>query len=573
MTSLDLIKAVRFKHYDKIQSLLDVHVHPEVVDQWGNSPFSFAIRNDDPEAYKMLLAKTDKDVIDTRFHVHLAVKNEAINILTLLATYGTDMTLKDPHGRKPIWYATRTNNKRVIKLISNNINATDFDLFKAIRDEDMTIIEYLISERNINVNELDAYDKSTLYYALDSNNAEIVEYLLTHGYNLTENKFFNNYLTNNKNMNFDILLSLCRNEATANILFNIVETNKLDILKKLVALNVDIFILRDGIDLYDWARNFNNISTMYYLAMFGISGAYTRNMQRYYIPVNRQICTNQYTIITMEETADTKIDIIVYEDKQGNYDPFGFEPIEIEHFFNIDNPRLPTDKPGNHLICSRTQIEPLYHLLTMMESELKKDYVVQKGQLMEIIRKLPEIDDYYREIHALFNPLTEDDKIKIHHFINLTFQLGMKMRRWIEGEFFPMQLTRLDDTSAVIFSNWMTITTENAYNRGLIKSAFEVENYVMEHIIEMIKYRETISEQGNIFLNNIRVYDVVNGEHTVLRYNGRKLVDILLEAQERNACIQLINHYIIATAIKHLDVLYGEMMNNFPMDLFRYMHY
>lgn len=562
-----LIKYTKLKNHNQVTELLKAGADPNKLDKYNNSAILTSIYVNDPISYEMM---SNKAALNN--HIHLAVKYNADKVLQKMIDLGANVNAIDQYNKTPIFYSK---NKNIIKILIDNGAENTFNLHKSIRNDDLNMVKYLIKDLNYNPNDLDSRDKSTLYFALQTGNIDIIQYLLDYGYNNDDITQFKNYIFNCA-INHEIINVLISNQYTRNVVFMLVEMDKLKDLKHLINNKIDINFIYNGMDLYDYAANFGRHRILNYLSIYGINGILRQNLAQYYISINRQDIKNNITLTTLENTQDEKVDIIVYKNPSKGFDPFGFELCEIPEFFKLEKSRIPTDKNGEHLITCRQEVEDLYNLLKNIENYLNKNVSEYINLLKNIMVLFPIKDDYSDNVRARFNSFNDNDKAQIKEFLYQTFELGMKMRRWIPGKPYPMRLISGDEGTLINFSDCSSLPVAEAVNKGIINNAEKTEVESMKQIAEMIKNRDNMSKPLNDFFTTLRSCNVVhsiNGD-TYLNYDMQNTLQRYFRGiQENQNCIQQVNHMIIASAVKHIDILFNEDIKDFNLELFRFLHY
>lgn len=102
-------------------------------------------------------------------NLHLAVKKNLIKVATLLIEAAADINAIDDHERKPLHYAMKKNNPEMVALLlrfgalMNTQEATQF-LIEALQKKS-TDLAIILIQSGMNINRLDAGNRSPLYYA------------------------------------------------------------------------------------------------------------------------------------------------------------------------------------------------------------------------------------------------------------------------------------------------------------------------------------------------------------------------------------------------------------------------
>ncbi|ORX87443.1 ankyrin, partial [Anaeromyces robustus] len=184
-----IITAFYTYNIDIINYLLDHGASGDVKNTNGSSLLSLAIHKNQYSIIKCLLRKpiniNVKDASDN-YPLMKAISQNAMDIVMVLANYGRkhniDMNIKNMNGDTPLTLSYRLNYQNIFRYLVSylDINQKDSDgnnvLYYAIDQEDTETINYLINHK-IDVNSKNNLDISCLDYAI-SKGSSILNILL-----------------------------------------------------------------------------------------------------------------------------------------------------------------------------------------------------------------------------------------------------------------------------------------------------------------------------------------------------------------------------------------------------------
>ncbi len=119
-----------------------------------------------------------------RIPLHLAAKIGRYSIVKYLVEHGSDVHKKDDSHKTPLVYAIEKNRIKVIIYLSKKVNSTEKreeedELFRAVKEDDLSSLSYNLTRRDINSVNKDG--KTVLHIASEEGNLEIVKFLLDMG--------------------------------------------------------------------------------------------------------------------------------------------------------------------------------------------------------------------------------------------------------------------------------------------------------------------------------------------------------------------------------------------------------
>ncbi len=181
-----------------IKSLLDAGADLSIKDKDGFSPFYAAVDEENIEIVKYLLTRGadvhELNGVNNLTALFPAANNGNLDIANVLIDAGININAKDNEGLSAIYEAFDNKQIAMIKfLISKGADVNNQEsekgmtmLHEAIINGLTDIAKALIDAPDIDLNKKNKAGYASLYMASESNNEDIVKYLITHGANLEE---------------------------------------------------------------------------------------------------------------------------------------------------------------------------------------------------------------------------------------------------------------------------------------------------------------------------------------------------------------------------------------------------
>ena len=164
-----------------------------IKDNYGNTPLSVAIINNNKEMIKLLLeygARPDKDNLNDSL-LFSCEKND-IEVAKLLLEFGADPNIKNNFDKTPLYWACDNNNIELVKLLLEH-GANPNIILKGYEEnsllhwsvtldepEDIEVAKLFI-ENGADVNVKNKFGVTPLYEACSNNNIKVAKLLLEHG--------------------------------------------------------------------------------------------------------------------------------------------------------------------------------------------------------------------------------------------------------------------------------------------------------------------------------------------------------------------------------------------------------
>ena len=187
--------ACQLGNYELVSLLLNSsNIDLNALDDNNRNCLYYAIDNGNENIVNLLIERNIniriRDIVgDTPLHLAVQHTKNAYQLTTsLLKTQHGKSLINEPaaDGMKPILLAASFEQAEVIYLLIKNnvdINAVDNEhhtaLHLACKNGCMKSVFYLIEFGGLNVNELDCYRQTPIFYAYGSNNYNLVQYLLS----------------------------------------------------------------------------------------------------------------------------------------------------------------------------------------------------------------------------------------------------------------------------------------------------------------------------------------------------------------------------------------------------------
>lgn len=223
-----LCTAIEAGRVDIIEFLVkNCNTYVNLVDHFGESPLMFAIYKGSLEVILCLLkngASVFTQAYDLATPLYLAVNENRLSVAKLLLKYGSPVDAPDTDGLTPLHLAVKNQNFDMVRLLHEHAASTDITvessgftpLHQAVYQGDIDITQFLlqngvdeksrtidgktilhvaclgcnfdmcewiIERGQVNVNELDEYEKTPLHYAVEFRNLWIIQLLLENGAN------------------------------------------------------------------------------------------------------------------------------------------------------------------------------------------------------------------------------------------------------------------------------------------------------------------------------------------------------------------------------------------------------
>eukprot|EP00833_Pecoramyces_ruminatium_P018011 jgi/Orpsp1_1/1192043/evm.model.d7180000090145.2 len=233
--------------------------------------------------------------------IEIIICNNRLNILKILIPGYLNINNEDIDGNTALIYAIKYQNFEIIKYLVDNgadmnvVNKKINVIYHLINNNNIDILKYLV-DNNLNINKKDQYGQTLLGYSISLKNEQIINFLIQHNADFSgiSNKIeILDLITKNNNLN--LINFIVFNSGIYEILKEIIDKDRIDILKIIIDNNLDINI-RD--------KNDNTI-LMYAIEKRKI------NIIKYLIDNGADIYDVKYKLIK-EIIFDSKLDILKF---------------------------------------------------------------------------------------------------------------------------------------------------------------------------------------------------------------------------------------------------------------------
>ena len=179
---------------DKAIEIINGKLNIDFLDQDNNSPLHYACTHLDDNKFELFeelinfgydINAVERSRGDTP--LHLAIKRDKPNIITVLLNNNVDINIKNEEGKSPLHIAVEQNNIEIFKKLLNkgsNVNDDNY-LHIAVGRGNMEITKILLSKgADINYVDPDDFLKETVLYTACTSlkdNSILVEFLLQNG--------------------------------------------------------------------------------------------------------------------------------------------------------------------------------------------------------------------------------------------------------------------------------------------------------------------------------------------------------------------------------------------------------
>ncbi|MEZ0260381.1 MAG: ankyrin repeat domain-containing protein [Alphaproteobacteria bacterium] len=146
-------RAITNNEMDALDSYIRQGLHLEAEKQ-GKSPLIFAIeKGKTAAALKLIEAGSNPDMQDSaqRTPLMLALPLGMNTVIERLLEKGAGLSLADKFNKTAADYARACDNSRGLQLVYKHLNADELrdELFKAIEDENTTVLRYLVEQAGV----------------------------------------------------------------------------------------------------------------------------------------------------------------------------------------------------------------------------------------------------------------------------------------------------------------------------------------------------------------------------------------------------------------------------------------
>jgi len=265
------------KNLKLIEYLIDLGADIDKQNIYGETPLICAIHEKDISIVKYLLERgadpnMKNEAGETPLIYAIQVKNPDITIINYLIEHGADVNGKGQNGKTPFYYAVKIGNIDVVKylidhgaVVKTKNGTINIELINAVKNNAMDKITYLM-ENDVNT-EKTYWADIPLFYAIENENIEIVNYLIEQGASInTGNRWNKNPLNVAiQTENLSIINLLVENGAIVQVLslddgHNVIElkdipplvlaiqTGNIDIVKCLIDHGAEVYTEYDAKD-------------------------------------------------------------------------------------------------------------------------------------------------------------------------------------------------------------------------------------------------------------------------------------------------------------------------------------
>jgi len=229
-----------------------------------------AIDNDDSSIIDFIAKYKIK--IYTNDIIKSIISKNKIDLLKVLISNNLDINMKDKDEKTCLIYAIENDNEPIIQyLLDNNASIKDvnnnIDVMESIiKNGNLSLLKILI-KNHLDINEKDKFNHTLLNYSINFGKEDMMNYLIQCNadfYNIKDKVKIMDTIFKSNNLN--LLKSIINNHYINEILEEIIQKNRIDLLKLLIANGLDINKkYENGKTILIYALEKRNITIVHYL--------------------------------------------------------------------------------------------------------------------------------------------------------------------------------------------------------------------------------------------------------------------------------------------------------------------